>query len=299
LKAKIVYLTLALVLVFSLAAAAIVPTSPAMAAVPSPPTLSSPVGVTVTGTSILFEWNPSAGATWYYLRVSTNPDQGVTSAYFWSDLVGDVQTKTLTGFPDDHTTYYWWVFAGNAEGGNTRAEVEPYGRSFINGVPVPPPPTLSSPDDGAMVPGASIDFEWNASVDATRYYLRVSTNPDQGVVEDRFFESGWGDVLSCTVPGFPDDSTEYYWWVFAGNNAGQNTRAEIDPHGRSFINGVHCIASSTMHFEGALTDAGGGVYNGTIPMTAGTYYTMPIWRVDRGVIGINLTMLIGASIRSY
>ena len=35
---------------------------------------------------------------------------------------------------------------------------------------------------------------------------------------------------------------------------------------------ANTIASSTMHFEGALTDAGGGVYTGTIPMTAGEYY---------------------------
>jgi len=32
------------------------------------------------------------------------------------------------------------------------------------------------------------------------------------------------------------------------------------------------VESSTMHFEGTLTDEGGGVYTGTIPMTAGEYY---------------------------
>ncbi len=35
---------------------------------------------------------------------------------------------------------------------------------------------------------------------------------------------------------------------------------------------ANTIASSTMHFEGSLADAGGGVYTGTIPMTAGAYY---------------------------
>ena len=32
------------------------------------------------------------------------------------------------------------------------------------------------------------------------------------------------------------------------------------------------IESSTLVFEGALTDAGGGVYTGTIDATAGSYY---------------------------
>jgi len=35
---------------------------------------------------------------------------------------------------------------------------------------------------------------------------------------------------------------------------------------------ANSVASSTMHFEGSLTDAGGGVYTGTIPATAGEYY---------------------------
>ena len=34
------------------------------------------------------------------------------------------------------------------------------------------------------------------------------------------------------------------------------------------------VASSTMHFYGPLSDAGGGVYTGTIPMTAGEYYVV-------------------------
>ncbi|MCK4659752.1 MAG: HYR domain-containing protein, partial [Phycisphaerae bacterium] len=36
--------------------------------------------------------------------------------------------------------------------------------------------------------------------------------------------------------------------------------------------GANNVASSTMHFEGALADAGGGVYTGTIAMTVGEYY---------------------------
>ena len=35
---------------------------------------------------------------------------------------------------------------------------------------------------------------------------------------------------------------------------------------------ANSIVSSTIHFSGTLTDAGGGVYTGTILATAGTYY---------------------------
>ena len=35
---------------------------------------------------------------------------------------------------------------------------------------------------------------------------------------------------------------------------------------------ANTLESSTMHFEGTLTDVGGGIYTGTIDATAGTYY---------------------------
>ncbi len=39
----------------------------------------------------------------------------------------------------------------------------------------------------------------------------------------------------------------------------------------SFAN-ANSIESSTVHFNGSLTDLGNGVYVGTISMTAGEYY---------------------------
>ena len=40
------------------------------------------------------------------------------------------------------------------------------------------------------------------------------------------------------------------------------------------VAGANSVASSTMHFEGALTNQGGGVYTGTIAMTDDGYYNL-------------------------
>jgi hypothetical protein len=48
--------------------------------------------------------------------------------------LGNVTQYTVSGFPNNGTTYYWWVWAGNANGWCTQAQVVANGGwSITNG----------------------------------------------------------------------------------------------------------------------------------------------------------------------
>lgn len=82
--------------------------------IPNSPTLVYPDdGATDMGSSITFEWTPVDGATHYWLNVNTDPAFGKTTRFFYAD-VGAVTSKTVYGFPNTGTTYYWRVQAGNS-----------------------------------------------------------------------------------------------------------------------------------------------------------------------------------------
>ena len=102
--------------------------------IPPVPTMISPVdNETVSGTSITFQWNSSASATKYYLVVSTSTDFWDVEQRMFGDLVGNVLSYTIVGFPNDGTTYYWWVWGSNDAGVSPYASARASGRSFING----------------------------------------------------------------------------------------------------------------------------------------------------------------------
>jgi hypothetical protein len=104
------------------------PVAPAPPPIAVAPTLSSPAdGANVSGTSVTFRWNDSPGATKYFLIVSTNPSLTVAQSTssvrkYWGQL-GNVTQYTVTGFRNNGTTYYWWVWTGNAHGWCSQAQV--------------------------------------------------------------------------------------------------------------------------------------------------------------------------------
>jgi hypothetical protein len=95
--------------------------------------------------------------------------------------------------------------------------------SFTNGSPTlttkPASPVLSSPSSEAIVSGSSVDFKWNATPGATKYFLHVNTSPKWNVATRKFYGIV-GNITTFTNTGFPDDGTVYYWKVWAGNDAG-------------------------------------------------------------------------------
>ena len=199
---------------------------------PGAPPLSSPApGANVPGTSVTFSWTAPSGTGIdnYWLRVNTN--SSFTGTDIYNGAVGYVGSKTVSGFPNTGGTYYWYVLAHNAAGWGPASSA----RSFVNGatLSLPGAPPLSSPLDGAHVPGTQVTFSWTAPTGTgiDGYYLRVNTN--SSFTGTDIYSGGVGYVGSKTVSGFPNTSATYYWYVLAHNAAGWGTVSSV----RSFING--------------------------------------------------------------
>jgi hypothetical protein len=87
------------------------------AAPPETPVLLLPAnGASVPGAVITFEWSAPATATKYWLEVNSDPAWGTATRlyYDYGDAVSHF--KTVTGFPNDGTIFYWRVWAGNPAG---------------------------------------------------------------------------------------------------------------------------------------------------------------------------------------
>jgi len=203
---------------------------------PGAPTLSSPGnGTSVPGTSATFTWNTITGATKYYLEVNSSNSWGAATRKYYAD-VGNVLTKTVTGMPGDGTTYYWRVWGGNACGWCSDAAANANKRSFTNTCAAAPgAPTLSSPAQGAHVPGISTTFTWNTITGATKYYLEVNSSNIWGY-GTRIFYAGVSGT-SQFVCGLPTDGSTLYWRVWGGNNCGWCSDAAANANKRSFVNG--------------------------------------------------------------
>jgi len=195
------------------------------ASVPGTPTLSSPPnGATVSGTSITFSWNvPTGNPTKYHIQLSTS-STFVTTVASNDNVTGT--SITGSGFPNNGSTYYWRVRAGNSVGWGSWSGI----RSFVNGG-VPAAPTLSSPPNGATVSGTSITFSWNVPTGSpSKYHIQLSTS---STFATTFASSDNVSGTSITGNGFPNTGSTYYWRVRAYNSAGWGAWSGT----RSFING--------------------------------------------------------------
>ena len=65
---------------------------------------------TANGTSIIFQWNSSSGATDYHLQLATDSS---FNNLLYDSAVGNTTSIPLSGFPDDGTRFYWRIKAGN------------------------------------------------------------------------------------------------------------------------------------------------------------------------------------------
>jgi hypothetical protein len=254
--------------------------------IPSAPTLLSPAdGATVYGDTVTYQWSPSADATKYWLIVSTNSDWRVKGERKFNSELGNVSQYVDTGYPEDDTTYHWWVWAGNNAGWCDNAEAEANSRSYTSGMLQPSAPTLISPDDGAEVPGDTVTYQWNPSSGATKYWLIVSTNPDWRVKGERKFNSELGDVSQYIDTGYPDDGTIYYWWVWAGNAAGWCDNTEAEANSRSITNFLLPPSAPTLVSpgDGATVPGNSVTYQWNPPAAATKYWlivsTNADWRV--------------------
>jgi hypothetical protein len=177
------------------------------AALPAP-TLGYPANdASLDTTSINFQWSAVTGANRYQFEVVRVSD----SFIFKNIELGNLTTVSQSGFPNDGTEYRWRVRAGNATSWGSWSTY----RYFTSGVTVPAP-TLTSPENNAVISGTSVLFRWNEVSGATKYQLEVV----QGVQGLPFKDVTLGKITMSEQFGFLRDGTEYRWRVRAGNATG-------------------------------------------------------------------------------
>ncbi len=203
---------------------------------PAAPTLTSPTdGITVSGSTLTFKWSAETRATYYLLEVNKDLNWAKATRKFFGN-VGDVTQYEDTNYPNDGTTYYWRVRAGNESGLSAPSESQ----SFVNFSNKSP--TLSSPSDEDVVSGTSIMFKWSASSGAEHYLLEINSS-SSWEAKNRKFRDVVGNVLSQTVTDFPNDGTTYYWRVKAGKDAAWSAWSDT----RSLVNGsVGTVTAPTL-----------------------------------------------------
>ena len=176
---------------------------------------AAPVAIAGTGATcnqITANWNASAGATGYFLDVSTDPAFGTFVGIYNNLNVGNVLTSNVTGLTLG-TTYYYRIRATNACGTGVSSNVITYAT-----LDVPAPPVATA---GSGATCTQITANWNASANATGYRLDVSTDP--GFIAGSFVgvynNFDVGNVLTRNV-AFLTSGVTYYYRVRAYNTCG-------------------------------------------------------------------------------
>ena len=166
-------------------------------------------------TAFIANWAASAGATNYYLDVSTDIGFGsFVGAY--NDLdVGNATSLNVTGLSVG-TTYYYRVRAGNTCGTSGSSGTITYATLDVPAAPV------ATAGSGATC--NAITANWNAVAGATGYRLDVSTDPAFGSFVGANNNRNVGNVTTFNVTGLTTGVT-YYYRVRAENACGSSANS--------------------------------------------------------------------------
>jgi M6 family metalloprotease-like protein len=169
-------------------------------------------GATGQPLSVTLSWSPSAGATSYhYCYTTINAGDGVCRGPLYT-----VVNTSANVILSPNTTYYWQLWAFNAQGFVTYANGS-FGALWSFSTGNPPPTTFNkiSPADGSAGQSRNPILRWDASLGATDYEVCADTTNDGAC-------SGWRTTarrtdtnLAGLAPG-----TTYYWHVRATSGGG-------------------------------------------------------------------------------
>jgi large repetitive protein len=160
-------------------------------------------------------WAASAGATNYYLDVSTDPAFGSFVGTYNNKDVGNVVTFSVSGLLGG-TTYYYRVRASNASGTNGIS-----GSQTVLTVPTPPVSTAAS-----TITQTSFTANWNSALSATKYFLDVSSDAGFASFVSGYENKDVGNVLTFSVSGL-NANTSYFYRVRALNASGTSTNSNV------------------------------------------------------------------------
>ncbi len=193
----------------------------------APAQIVSPApGTTLASSTVPFSWTSGAGATQYWLWVSTVQGDG----NLYSQSQGTNLSATVSGIPRTVRVYVrlWslisgiWQFIDYQYGpGLTTPTIAPTATSIAIATATPVPTTgpgvlaqMRSPVPGTLL-AATTTFSWQAGTGATQYWLWVSTVQGDG----NLYSQSQGTSLSATVSGIPTTVRVYVrlWSLIFGN----------------------------------------------------------------------------------
>ncbi|MFH1319613.1 MAG: GEVED domain-containing protein [Bacteroidota bacterium] len=170
-------------------------------ACPTPATPSISSATNKTCNSFDANWSTVAGATKYYLDVSTSSGFGTFVTGYENLDVGLVLTYPVNTGLSPSTTYYYRVRSYNACGSSSNS-----GWTSLTTSSVATPTSNAE----SNITCTSFSANWTAYTGATTYYLDVSTEWDFSSYVTGYQDKDVGLVLTSSVTGLNSSGTYYY-----------------------------------------------------------------------------------------
>ncbi|MGY6707338.1 MAG: reprolysin-like metallopeptidase, partial [Rhizobiaceae bacterium] len=161
--------------------------------------MTQPVpGVTLSGSTVTFNWSAGTNATGYYLDVGSF--QGGWNIHDSGTLSAGTLSRTVTDLPTDGSTLYVRLYTGLPGTSNIFTHYNDYtytaGSAAVKAV-------MTSPTPGSTLTSTSVTFNWTAGTGVSSYWLQVGSN---GAGSANIF-SGGGAQTSRTVGSLPATGT--------------------------------------------------------------------------------------------
>ncbi len=153
-----------------------------------------------TCTSMNANWAPSAGATTYFLDVSTSSSFGTFVGTYNNLNVSNVTTYNLTGLTIN-TTYYYRIRASNGCSTSLNSN------TTVVVTAAPFAPTALAADNFTCT---SMNANWGTVSGATAYFLDVATDAAFTALVTGYSNLNVGNVTTYNITGLTINTTYYY-----------------------------------------------------------------------------------------
>lgn len=186
---------------------------------PPAPTQIAPDGV-IESTTPTYSWNPSTGATSYWLFVGNGSGALIIQNYLAAAAGCDTGTGPCSVTPATplayDTPYIWGVLASNSNGNSDWSS----GKLIMANLALPPAPTLLAPVN--TIATQTPTYSWNASAGAASYLLWVGNG--SGAIMNQIYTAaalgcGAGTGICSVTPATSLANATSYGWAVLPKNA--------------------------------------------------------------------------------
>ena len=177
--------------------------------VPATPAMYWPLNSATITQPFAMTWGTVSNADKYHMQLTKIPDFSSDVYDYWTTGGTSYGAYEL----EDGTTYYWRVRAGNECGWGDWSVP----RDFTTDCPVPDPPILELPADGATDVSQPVTWDWSDVSGASKYHIQVDN--DNSDFNSLVVDNSNRIASDFTWDGLAD-ATDYWWRVRSGNDCG-------------------------------------------------------------------------------